>query len=1023
VQRNAEIFEGDGTSTMKRLFLAVLIIITITSTSAPVLAQEFSSTTTVQTSSQPFSVDLSNISDVSGAAISIRNASSSTVSLPEVFTPGNQPPLNGPSILARLNSLPAPATDQGRVIQAWQFVANNMYHFCSSGSSAGETGDPLVILNAAGFGCCEQSAYALAWIWQQQGYQSRVASLSFHTIPEVFYGNAWHMLDPDHKIYYLKADQTIASVEDILNDPTLVSDTVNAAGLDPAGWSGEEMAELYVQNGASLQYWPVLSPSALSTFSLRPGESMSLKSLNKEDTVQFYPLGQFPAPSGVNSIEFDWNLSFANSGWQQLTSQASGVNVVADSSGAQVLMNTSTGPGYVVYSEASLFPVLNLCIVAQLGAGSTGSLQAYYSADGIHWSGAVPFQPTIGYSSFDLSVDLSSLASGASTYYVKVELDGPVQLHKLRISPVVQAAYVLFPMIQAGAQNQLVYQDFSAPAQARALKVTTKVPTGKPLIRGVHAVSLVPESPVYSIAQDYAAANLVDGDSESLAYPGSSHIDYVIQLNATYNVSDVSVDWGYFGSNASYVQSWQILGRSGDQAWQPLASGGFPGQATMNVPLNVTATELRLVASANHWIGAYEVRVYGVVAPTISGLLAGATVQSNVPEDPTYSVARNYGAANLIDGNPSTLAYPGSKNLDYQISLGSLTHLSSATITWGYFGTNSSYVSSWSLLAKNGSGQWTTLAQGNFPNSSSTQVSVDFFATDVRIVAGSTANWIGIYDLSLSGGSPMSGFAVKSNVGETVNCTSAQPNTNLVDGNDNTFAYPCNYWFDYTLDPGGSSFVDAVRVVWGYFGSEPVYIQTWRLLGLALDGRTWEVVASGTQPGASETLITVQNRYSKLRIAAEGSNWIGIYEVQVFGTLLPLAAQATVKSNVPEDPVYSIARGYQASNLIDGNTQTLAYPGSSQIDYQVSLGGLTQLSSAWITWGVYGTNPIYVSNWSLLARSASDQPWVSIAQGGFPNASTTLVNLDFAATDVRLVASSVNWIGVYELKLNGVPLH
>ncbi len=1002
---------------MKQLNLAVFIL----GLSTLAFAQEFRSTAAVQSASQSFTVDLSNISDVSGAAITIRNSSSSTVSLPYVFTPGNQPPLNGPSILARLNSLPAPATDQDRVIQAWQFVANNMYHFCSSGTARSETADPLVILNAAGFGCCEQSANALAWIWQQQGYQARVASFSFHTVPEVFYGNAWHMLDPDHKVYYLKADGTIASVEDILNDPTLVSNTVNSAGTDPAGWSGEEMAVLYVEYGATLQYWPTPSPSALSTFSLRPGESMSSRSLNKEDSVQFYPLGQFPAPSGVNSIQFDWNLTFANSGWQQLASLTSGVNVIANSSGAQVLVNTSTGPGYVVYSESSLFPVLNLCILAQLAPGSEGSLQAYYSTDGVHWSNAVPFQPTNGYSSFDLSADLSSLAAGASAYYVKVELDGPVQLHRLRISPVVQAAYVLFPALQAGGQNQLVYQDSSPATQARALKVTTMVPTGMPLIRGVHAVSLVPESATYSLAQDYAAANLVDGDPDSLAYPGSSHIDYVIQLNATYNVTGVSIDWGYFGSNPTYVQSWQILGRSGDQDWQQLASGGFPGQATMDVPLNVTATELRLVASANHYIGVYEVHVFGVAAPPFSTLLA-ATVQSNVPESPVYSIARNYGAANLIDGDPKTLAYPGSKNLDYQISLGTLTHLSSANITWGYFGTNSAYVSSWSLLGKNGAGGWTTLAQGGFPNSATTQLNLDFFATDVRILASSSGNWIGIYDLSLKGGQPMSGFAVKSNVGETVNCGSVQPNSNLVDGNDNTFAYPCNYWFDYTLDPGGSTFVDAVRVVWGYFGSDPRYIQTWRLLGLALDGRTWEVVASGTQPGASETLIPVQNRYRKLRIAAEGSNWIGIYEVQVFGTLLPLAGQATVKSNVPEDPVYSIARGYQASNLIDGNTRTLAYPGSSQIDYQVSLGQFMQLSSALIYWGGYGTNPIYVSNWSLLARSAPDQPWVTVAQGGFPNSPTTLVNLDFAATDVRLVASSVNWIGVYELKIDGVPL-
>ncbi len=1002
---------------MKRLRLAVFIL----GLSTLAFAQEFRSTAAVQSASQLFAVDLSNVTDVSGAAISIRNSSSSTVSLPQVFTPGNQPPLNGPSILARLNSLPAPATDQDRVIQAWQFVTGHTYHFCYAGNANGVAYDPVVILNAYGFGCCEQLAYALAWIWQQQGYQARLASLSgFHSIPEVFYRNAWHMLDPDHKVYYLNPDQTIASVQDILNDPTLVANTVNSAGNDPVGWPGEEMAELYAETGPTLRYWPPLSPSALSTFSLRPGESMRLSSDNQEDTVQFYSIGQVPVPNGVSSIQFDWNLTFAYAGWKQPAYLTSGVDVAADSSGANSLANTSTVPGYLVYRESSLFPVLALRILAQLAPGSSGSLQAYYSADGTNWSNGVPFQPTSGDSSFDLRADLSSLAGGASTYYVKVELDGAVQLHRLRISPVVQASLILFPRLQAGNQNQLVYQDLSAATQARALKVTTKVPTGKPLIRGVHAVSLIPESAAYSLAQDYAAANLVDGDLDSLAYPGSSHIDYVIQLNATYNVTGVSIDWGYFGSDARYVQSWQIQGRSGDQDWQELASGGFPGQATMDVPLNVTATELRLVASAGNWIGTYEVRVFGVAAPPFSTLLAAA-VQSNVPENPIYSIARNYGAANLIDGDPKTLAYAGSKNLDYQISPGTLTHLSSANITWGYFGTNSAYVSSWSLLGRNGASQWTTLAQGGFPNSATTQINLDFFATDVRILASSSANWIGIYDLSLKGGQPMSGFAVKSNVGETVTCESFRPDSNIIDGDENTFAYPCNFAIDYALDLGGSKFVDAVKVVWGYFGSDPRYIQSWRLLGLASDS-TWDVLARGTQPGASETLIPVQNRYRKLRIAAEGSNWMGIYEVQVFGTLLPVAGQATVKSNVAENPVYSIALGYQASNLIDGNTRTLAYPGSSQIDYQVSLGQLMQLSSASINWGGFGTNSIYVSNWSLLARSAPSQPWVTVAQGGFPNSPTTLVNLDFAATDVRLVASSVNWIGVYELKINGVPL-
>ena len=100
------------------------------------------------------------------------------------------------------------------------------------------------------------------------------------------------------------------------------------------------------------------------------------------------------------------------------------------------------------------------------------------------------------------------------------------------------------------------------------------IPSGKALIRGVHAQSLVPESPVYSLGLGYGAGHLVDGDPGSLAYPGSVHLDYVIQLNGIYQASGISIDWNDFGTQAQYVNSWQVLGRNGNQPWQPLAKGG-----------------------------------------------------------------------------------------------------------------------------------------------------------------------------------------------------------------------------------------------------------------------------------------------------------------------------------------------------------------------------------------------------------------------------------------------------------------
>jgi hypothetical protein len=75
-----------------------------------------------------------------------------------------------------------------------------------------------------------------------------------------------------------------------------------------------------------------------------------------------------------------------------------------------------------------------------------------------------------------------------------------------------------------------------------------------------------------------------------------------------------------------------------------------------------------------------------------------------------------------------------------------------------------------------------------------------------------------------------------------------------------------------------------------------------------------------------------------------------------------------------------------------------------------------------VDWGSFGTNPGYVQSWSIVARSGADQPWVTLVQGAFPNRATTVVSLDYAATDVRLVADGVNWIGIYELQLAGMLL-
>jgi hypothetical protein len=869
----------------KQIFVFVLVL----SLSQVFCAQEFRNSVAVSTPSAPVNVDLSSVSGVAGASIIIRNSSGSYVNFPQISNPGTPWPY---SFAAIKQQLPPTSSDQELAIAAWRFVINHTFHYCSSGTktTAGlkYLTDPALILNSFGFGCCDQKARILTWIWQNLGYQTRLATMTFHTLPEIYYGNAWHVLDSDHQSYYLNADGSIASVAQILADPNIVVRQASSTGTDGVGWSAALMAQLYAQNASSLRYVTsgYLSFQGLSV-SLHPHEELVVQGENLAGAAQFYDSGDPFTFKSVGSGQFNWDLSFADAGWRSWPSSTSNVDVFTDPSGTKYLAPATNAFGWLYYRESVMFPLLGLSVAAQV-TPNKGNMYAYVSSDGAHWSPPVPFTPTTGVSGYQVSADLSAFAKGNYIYYVAVQVSTGAQLHRLRISPVVQMSKWVFPALAAASVNQLTYSDASPAAQARRIEVTTRVPTGNPEIRGLQAESLVTESPASSLARDFGAANLVDGNPDTLAYPANTHIDYVIHLGGMRNVTGVSIDWGAYGTNPLCVKSWSLQGRFGSQAWQVLASGGFPGQSTVDIPANAAATDLRIVADGFNNLGIYDVRVFGVEILAVPK--SSLSVISNVTEDPVHSIAAGYPAANLIDGNTSSLAYPSNNHLDYQVSLATPTHLSSALVTWGVFGTNPLYLTSWSLLGRNGATQpWHILAQGGFPGSTTSGITLDAVVTDLRVVAASTHNSIGIYELQLFGapasGPPLlAGVIATSNAVDVTTLFGYGPAANLVDGNETTRAFPFLKSVDYTLDPGNTTFVDSVRVVWGHFGQDPSGITSWRLLGLRQGATTWEVITSGGFPNASETSIPVKNSYRKLRIAAESQqNAIGIYEAQVFG--------------------------------------------------------------------------------------------------------------------------------------------
>jgi hypothetical protein len=833
-----------------------------------------------------FSADLSGISSTAGSTLTIRNNSWSKLNFPFVWNSNSPAPVTSATAFASLAS--TAGSDEAFATQVWQYVVNHTNPYCSAGSTYEFTSDPLRILYGYGFGCCDQLAVTLAWLWNGAGYQARLAMMTFHTIPEIFYGNAWHMLDPDHRVFYRNPDGSIASVDQILANPSLVANTP-----DGTGWSSQTMAQLYASNASSLQYVPLSAsysnpPNPL--FSLLPHESMELRDVNPWPNKIVLPINDTETwlPSGsLSGVSFRRSSNFSQASTTLLDS-FNNVQTAIQVDGRRALVTSTAGAGSLTVTKNSPFPILGLQLSGEFFNNDTsGSISVEASPDGVNWSAPITLPVVVGAPAAMESVDLTSLLVGANSYFIKILLNssspGAVGLYNMEVQMDGQMAAQMFPLLQPGQVNTFRYQDLSSSAQSRSVEIELAVPRGSRELQHLTATSLIPEDPTYSIASDYAASHLVDGNPLTLAYPGHTQIDYDINLGVLSHVKQVSIWWGYFGTSPIYLNSWNLHGRNGMHgSWILLASGGFPNAPLMDIPVDANATDLRLTANASNWIGVYEFKAYGdeitpIVAPS------SVTTVSQIPESQQYSIRQNYGAANLTDGNLNTLAYPANLSVDYVVGLNALSHVSGATIRWGYFGTNPLYISSWSLYGRNGaSNPWIVLTSGGFPAADSTFVPLDNYVTDVRITASSAFNWIGLYELSIHASHQLTPISVTSNI--PVDPQYGYLTSDLTDGDPSTLAYPGAQEIDYELDFGSNVSVDVTNIEWGYFGTSSLYVQQWTLFGQRDGEFGWTPLAQGGFPWAAQTEVAIHRTIRRMRLRGDGPNWIGVYEFSVFGT-------------------------------------------------------------------------------------------------------------------------------------------
>ncbi|MDP3734292.1 MAG: transglutaminase-like domain-containing protein [Nanoarchaeota archaeon] len=167
-------------------------------------------------------------------------------------------------------------TDKEKALAIWNFVKDSKYHFGNPTTYVER--DSIDLIHSWGYGNCGVTTRAVVDLAMLAGLPAREYRLGVHIVPEVYFDDDWHVLDADGGIYFTADDGTIASVEDIEKDSTLLA-TANSSI-----YSYDYFKNSYstLNNNVVFQYQPHNINKKIE-YQLRPGESVLFMNSNQGD--------------------------------------------------------------------------------------------------------------------------------------------------------------------------------------------------------------------------------------------------------------------------------------------------------------------------------------------------------------------------------------------------------------------------------------------------------------------------------------------------------------------------------------------------------------------------------------------------------------------------------------------------------------------------------------------------------------------------------------------------------------------
>lgn len=463
--------------------------------------------------------------------------------------------------------------------------------------------DPIKVFNVYGYSFCSVASGNIAALARHAGLKVRGWGINAHSVPEVYWNGAWHMLDASLINYFPKHDGSIASVEEIMaavrdwydKNPGYKGDAARLLAMQRAdGWTGwkrgpallarspfydaggwwparthgwastmQEFDGTYGKDGKPFLYEYGYSQGYQVNIQLRPGMRLTRNWSNKglhvnmkdgqhpgclsqktgSDSLVYTPKFGDLAPGRVGNGLVEYEVPLRNGQFRQSA-------LLVDNLEDEVArVKDPARPGILVLRMPSSYVYLTGALSFSAAVSGGGSLNVWYSDNnGLDWKEIAQAD-----SSVKQGVDLSPLVLRRYDYQLKFALRGRgTELRKLRIVHAIQHSQRPLPALDQGT-NTIRFSAGPAQGTVTVEGATNLAAKGKQLVY----TDFRPE-------MDGFNANLFIGATGkgTLTFPVTTPGDMVrLRFGAHYRARDARDGFDY---QVSFDQgkTWKTAGRA-----------------------------------------------------------------------------------------------------------------------------------------------------------------------------------------------------------------------------------------------------------------------------------------------------------------------------------------------------------------------------------------------------------------------------------------------------------------------------